>query len=141
MEIVTVKDLDIVADKLFIKSISEAEIDLSGPFLPTRSPSGDYFVEVLEVAAQQKHIEMIRIRDEFHHLEDRYFLSNLLEQSLHKDPGQQFAKLLMVKLHNHYTAVHIHKDYATLFDSVKVAPVKHMVKLLSIFWIIHRLYL
>lgn len=123
-EIVTVNDLDIVADKLFIKSIHEGEIDLTGPVVPTRSPLGDYFVEVLEVAAQQKDVEMIRIRDEFYHMKDRYFLSNLLEQSLHKEPGQQFTKLLIVKLHHYYMAMHIHKDYALLFDSLKAVPVK-----------------
>ena len=118
------EDLDIVADKLFIKSIHEGEIDLTGPFVPTRSPLGDYFVELLEVAAQQKHVEMIRIRDKFYLMKDRYFLFNLLEQSLHKEPGQQFAKLLIVKLRNHYTAMHIHRDYAILFDSLKAVPVK-----------------
>lgn len=64
-EIVTVEDLDIVADKLFIESIHKGEINLTGPFLPTRSPFGDYFFEVLEVAAQQKHVETIRIRRDF----------------------------------------------------------------------------
>lgn len=78
-EIVTVEDLDIVADKLFIASIHKGEIDLTGPFSPTRSPFGDYFFEVLEVDAQQKHVEMIRIRHDF--LKDRYFLSNMLQQS------------------------------------------------------------
>ena len=121
-EIVTVEDLDIVADKLFIESIHKGEINLTGPFLPTRSPFRDYFFEVLEVAAQQKHVETIRIRRDF--FKDRNFLSNLLQQSLHKDPVQQFAKLLIVKLHNHYTAMHIHKDHGILFDSLKVATVK-----------------
>ena len=57
--------MDIVANTLFMKSIHEGDIDLTGPFVPTRSPLGDYFVEVLKVPAQQKHVEMIRIRTSF----------------------------------------------------------------------------